>query len=201
MEQHAAAKAKEEEVEKKEKEELDKIFDYYYEVVKPAINDPNKTEAEKDRILHEYHRMRAYKEAPIMARRERAKDEIARTISPPLSNNKRPPWQQTSSSPSSSGSGDIKAGILLVCFIGGFILIIVASVTANLYAGIFGLIMFGIGVGALFWAQGVQEAKYASGRHGSGHGSYNQWNDYYMTRWGSAKAKRNMWRGHKYSKK
>jgi hypothetical protein len=117
---------------------------------------------------------------------------------------KGPPSSAASASPPpprrhSSGS-DIKAGIWIVCFIGGFALIIVASITVNLYAGIFGLIMFGIGVGALSWAQGVQEAKYAGGR-GGGHGSNNQWNGYYTTRRGSANAKRNMRRGYRYSKK
>lgn len=37
---------------------------------------------------------------------------------------------------------------------------------------------------------GMHEAKH--GRRGGSH-----WNDFSMNRWGSANAKRNMWRGHK----
>jgi hypothetical protein len=77
--------------------------------------------------------------------------------------------------------------MLLVCFFGGFIPVITAIITMNIYVTIVGLIMFAIGEIAASWEQGVHEAKYARG-----HGSNNHWNDYYMNRCGSYQAKKNM---------
>jgi hypothetical protein len=61
---------------------------------------------------------------------------------------------------------------------------------------IVGFIMFGIGVCALSWEQGVHEAKH--GRHTNPNIG---WTDTYMNRLGSANAKRNMRRGYRYSKR
>jgi hypothetical protein len=52
----------------KEKEEVGKLLDYYHQFVKPALDDPNKTEAEKSAILREYYQARANLESPSRTR-------------------------------------------------------------------------------------------------------------------------------------
>jgi hypothetical protein len=52
----------------KVKEEEGKLPDYYHQFVKPALDDPNKTEAEKSAILREYYQARANLESPSRAR-------------------------------------------------------------------------------------------------------------------------------------
>ena len=52
------------------------------------------------------------------------------------------------------------------------------------------------------WEQGSYEAKRGGGHGGSGDGGSTGWVDTYMVNsYGSSKAKRNMWRGHRYSRK
>jgi hypothetical protein len=68
------------EVEKKQKEELDKILDYYYEVVKPAANDPNVSEKERKRLTEKYFKMKDDKEAEITARKLGIEDGKVKTL-------------------------------------------------------------------------------------------------------------------------
>jgi hypothetical protein len=50
------------------KEEEGKLPDYYHQFVKPALDDPNKTEAEKSAILQEFYQTRANIESPSRTR-------------------------------------------------------------------------------------------------------------------------------------
>src|ERR687892_88495 len=50
------------------KEEEGKLPDYYHRFVKPALDDPNKTEAEKSAILQEFYQARANIESPSRTR-------------------------------------------------------------------------------------------------------------------------------------
>lgn len=90
--------------------------------------------------------------------------------------------------------GDVKAWVWILTFFPGIILVFVTVFTLNKYAMVFGFIFFGTGVGLMSWEQGSHAAKH-------GHGGYNNSSSFYANRWGSANAKRNMWRGHRYSKR
>jgi hypothetical protein len=208
-------------VEKKEKEEMDKILDYYYEVVKPAANDPNVSEEEREKLRAQYWKMKNDKEAQIIAQKLGIQDGEVKTLDDLLKNKvykervkeveemdkqmikewerKANPSSSSSSSSkpprrsSSSSSGNAKSWLWIICFFGGFILVIHTIVTLNIYSMIFGFILFAIGVGWISWLQGSHEAKH--GHHGNGSGGF------YANRWGSYNAKRNMWRGHWYSRR
>jgi Flp pilus assembly protein TadB len=85
-----------------------------------------------------------------------------------------------------------KVGVLLGTLIPGIILLFITIFTLNLWAMIFGFILFAIGMGIWSWESGSYQAK--RGRHG-----YKS--SFYANRWGSANAKRNISRAHWYSKR
>lgn len=94
----------------------------------------------------------------------------------------------------------VKGVLMIICLVVGVPALIIGIIILHWGVIIFGLVLGGGGLIWLSWEQGWAEVNQGR-RHGGGHGSSNHWNDYYMNRWGSFNAKRNMWRGHKYSKK
>jgi hypothetical protein len=186
-------------------------MDYYYEVVKPAANDPNVSEEERSRLTEKYFKMKNDKEAEIIARKLGIEDGKVKTLKD-LKKNKifkegkkegeniekqmKKEWERKvnpSSSISSSSyrkpvlsSSDAGAAILIGCFVVGVILLIVTVFTLNFYVLALGGILFLIGVAGLSWG--------SRGTHDNTSGLF--WYTY-----GSHNAKKNMYRGHRYSKR
>ncbi len=187
------------EVEKREKEELDKILDFYYEVVKPAENDPNVSEKDRKKVRAQYWKMKNAKEAQIIARKIGIQEGEVKTMKD-LEKNKvfkknRKELQKLNkidyrklgiSSSSSSSDSDAGAAILIGCFVVGVILLIVTVFTLNFYVLALGGVLFLIGVAGLSWG---------------GRGSHDNTSGFFWYTYGSHNAKKNMWRGHKYSRK
>ena len=117
-------------------------------------------------------------------------EHLAPPPPPPSSNNPPPsPSSSSSSGGGGSSSGGDKGGIILVfMFVGSVALMIAVVFTLNMYLLAIGGIMFLISIVGLSWGQ---PSRHQRGRYG-GYGTYT---------YGSYNAKRNMYRGHRYSKK
>jgi hypothetical protein len=85
-----------------------------------------------------------------------------------------------------------KVGVSLGTLIPGFLLLLVAIFTLNIWATIFGFILFAIGIGIWSYALGSYQANYH-------HHNSNDYGSFYANPGGSANAKRKMWRRHQYS--
>jgi hypothetical protein len=97
-------------------------------------------------------------------------------------------------------SDGAKVSVLLGTLIPGIILLFITIFTLNLWAMIFGFILFAIGIGMWGYASGSRRSSSSSSSSNrSPYDANGNWHDVYMERWGSANAKRNMWRGHRYS--
>lgn len=93
---------------------------------------------------------------------------------------------------------DVKAWVWALTFFPGLILVFVTIFTLNIYAMIPGFILFAVCVGIMSWEQGSHAVKHQNNRHTN---ASTGWSDVYMNRCGSYNAKRNMWRGYRYSKR
>lgn len=94
--------------------------------------------------------------------------------------------------PSSSGGGGGGGIVLVFMFIISILLMIAVVFTLNKWLLLIGGIMFLASILGLTWGQPTRR-----GHHGHSYGS----NGYWQYRYGSGQAKRNMYRGYRYSKK
>ena len=172
------------EVLKEKKEEMDKILDYYYEVVKPLAQDPNATEEEREASKTRYWKMRNDKEAQILAHKMGIEDGQVKTLEDLEKNeifrkkreeiealkkdreeSDRRERQERRRQQEIKERGDKIAAALIFAFIPAVIIVpVVGVLTLNWYVLIPGLIMFGI-LGAVA----------SLGQHGTGHAGYYMW--------------------------
>jgi hypothetical protein len=61
---------------------------------------------------------------------------------------------------------DVRARVFIFTFFPGLILIFVTMITLNIWAMIFGTLLFGVGVGLMTWEVGAGDVKH--GRHTRG---------------------------------
>ncbi|HJU34838.1 MAG TPA: hypothetical protein VJ695_06930 [Nitrososphaera sp.] len=96
---------------------------------------------------------------------------------------------------------DVKARVFIFTFFPGLVLIFVTMVTLNIWAMISGTLLFGVGVGLMTWELGADGSKHGRHTRGSGNDYYSDDSGFRVSSGGSANSKRNMQRGHWYSRR
>jgi hypothetical protein len=112
-----------------------------------------------------------------------------------------PPYNNTTSTPNNRNpvnTEDVTVWVGIIAFFGGAALLVAVVFTLNFYLLAIGGVLFIIGIMIFTWPSGSRRpgARSSYGGGGGGH-DYGPW----MYGWGSHQAKKNMYRGHRYTRK